>query len=170
MVITNARAAIIVHTDSAGYKIGVDELDTPQAVGNINTDDYKRYGIYTWSPTESAVVRVSGGIALHPLYPGEMNVGGGFIDVMVSLGDTADGDVLFALLAPASTSTAGSGFNYDDFNMASPPAESADRRRLSLSVAYVAPVVPSFFLGTGRGRGEPPPIFWKDLVKAREIP
>jgi hypothetical protein len=158
MVITGTRYAIIVHTDMLGYKSSVDVLDTPAAVGNINTDDYTRYGVYEWSPIQEEVVRVSGNIQI---LPSEIGTTGCALTVTLSLNDAKAQDILFAMIAPSGTPV-----DYLDYF----DTEIVDNNRVLFSGGYQANWRPSFFIGIGGIPPEPPPIFWKDLVKAREIP
>ena len=160
-ILTGARYAVRVLTDSKGYVTSTEVLDTPEAIGDIDTDNYPRFGVYQWGG--ASVEKSSGDIELDPGSPNEIGVSGAAFTVLLGRGSIAANGAVFVIFAPPEAEVYFLGF--DDIIMSG--------GYLSLSGLYVTGTPPTFFLGTGGappGPNPPDGAFWTDFVSAREIP
>lgn len=156
-ILTGARYAVRVLADSEGYVTSTEILDTPEAIGDIDTDNYRRFGVYRWSGW--SVEKSSGDIKLDPGSPNEIGVSGAAFVVLLNRQDIAANGAVFVIFAPPGAEVFGLWF--DDAIMSD--------GRVYLSGNYVTDTPPTFFLGTGGVPPGPATDFWTDLVGSREI-
>lgn len=156
-ILTGARYAVRVLTDSEGYVTSTEILDTPEAIGDIDTDNYPRFGVYQWGG--KSVEKSSGDIELDPARPNEINVSGAAFAVLLNRPDIADIGAVFVIFAPPEANV--SSLQFDDATMSG--------GYVYLSGYYVTDTPPTFFLGTGGAPPGPTTDFWTDLVGSREI-
>lgn len=156
-ILTGARYAIRVLTDSEGYVTSTEILDTPEAIGDIDTDNYPRFGVYQWGG--ASVEKSSGDIELNPAKPSEIGVSGAALSVLLNRPDIADIGAVFVIFAPPEAEVFS--LKFGDAPMS--------RGYVYLSGNYVTDTPPTFFLGTGGAPPGPATDFWTDLVGSREI-
>lgn len=156
-ILTGARYAVRVLTNSGGYVTSTEILDTPEAIGDIDTDNYPRFGVYQWGG--ASVEKSSGDIELDPAKPGEIGVSGAAFTVLLNRPDIADIGAVFVIFAPPEAKV--SRLQFDDATMSG--------GYVYLSGRYVTDTQPTFFLGTGGAPPGPTTGFWTDLVGSREI-
>ena len=156
-ILTGARYAIRVLTDSEGYVTSTEILDTPEAIGDIDTDNYPRFGVYQWGGTFAE--KSSGDIELDPANSNEIGVSGAAFAVLLNRPDIAGIGAVFVIFAPPEAKV--SWLQFDDAAMSN--------GYIYLSGNYVTNTPPTFFLGTGGAPPGPTTDFWTDLVGSREI-
>lgn len=159
-ILTGARYAVRVLANSEGYVTSTEILDTPEAIGDIDTDNYRRFGVYQWGG--ASVEKSSGDIELDPGGSNEIGVSGAAFKVLLSRPDIAANGAVFVIFAPPGAEVFSLRFN--DAAMSG--------GYVYLSGLYVTDTPPTFFLGTGGAPPGPPgptTDFWTDLVGSREI-
>ena len=156
-ILTGARYAVRVLANSEGYVTSTEILDTPEAIGDIDTDNYSRFGVYQWGG--ASVEKSSGDIELDPAKPGEIGVSGAGFAVLLNRPDIADIGAVFVIFAPPGAEV--SLLQFDDAIMSG--------GYVLLSGYYVTDTPPTFFLGAGGAPPGPATDFWTDLVGSREI-
>lgn len=155
-ILTGARYAVRVLTDSEGYVTSTEILDTPEAIGVINTDSYPRYGVYGWDG--GSVEKTDGDIELDTDRPGEIGTSWTLFTVLLARMDIASDGAVFVMFAPPETTVGG--LVFEDIDMSD--------GYVQLIGNYEADTEPTFFLGTG-GIAPPPTSFWTSFVGSREI-
>lgn len=156
-ILTGARYAVRVLANSEGYVTSTEILDTPEAIGDIDTDNYPQFGVYRWSG--GAVEKSSGDIELDPGSPNEIGVSGAAFTVLLNRPDIAANGAVFVIFAPPGA---------DVFSLQFYDASMSDGY-VYLSGNYVTDTPPTFFLGPGGVTPGPATDFWTDLVGSREI-
>lgn len=156
-ILTGARYAVRVLANSEGYVTSTEILDTPEAIGDIDTDNYPRFGVYRWSG--GSVEKSSGDIELDPGAPNEIGVSGAAFTVLLSRPGIAANGAVFVIFAPPGAEVFSLEFN--DARMSA--------GYVYLSGNYVTDTPPTFFLGAGGVTPGPATDFWTDLVGSREI-
>ena len=152
-ILTGARYAVRVLADHGGYVTSTEIMDTPEAIGAINTDNYTRYGVYG-SDGSRNVKKTAGDIELHPSPSDGITSSWAFFTVLLSRHDIASGGAVFVMFAPPKTIMGG--LKFDDSGMSD--------GYLLLEGNYEAPTNPTFFLGIGGTTS-----FWTSFVGSREI-
>ena len=155
-VLTGARYAIRVLADSEGYVTSTEILDTPEAIGAINTDSYPQYGVYEWGG--GAAEKTDGDIELSMDYPRTIGTSSTLFTVLLARADIASDGAVFVMFAPPETTV--EELVFDDTQMSD--------GYVVLAGSYEADTEPTFFLGTG-GIAPPPTSFWTSFVGSREI-
>ena len=156
-ILTGARYAVRVLADSEGYVTSTEILDTPEAIGDIDTDNYPRFGVYRWSG--GSVEKSSGDIELDPGSPAEIGVSGAAFKVLLNRPGIAANGAVFVIFAPPEAKV--SSLRFGDATMSN--------GYVYLSGYYVTDTPPTFFLGAGGVPPGPATDFWTDLVGSREI-
>ena len=155
-ILTGARYAVRVLADHRGYVTSTEIMDTPEAIGAINTDNYTRYGVYGSDGGE--ITKTGGDIELHLSPSEDITSSWAFFTVLLSRHDIASGGAVFVMFAPPRTPV--QGLNFGDSYMTD--------GRVTLSGTYEANTAPTFFLGVS-GIAPPPTSFWTSFVGSREI-
>ena len=156
-ILTGARYAVRVLADHGGYVTSTEIMDTPEAIGAINTDNYTRYGVYGLDGSRD-VKKTAGDIELHLSPSEDITSSWAFFTVLLSRHDIASGGAVFVMFAPPGTPVWG--LDFGDSYMAD--------GRVKLSGEYEAGTAPTFFLGVS-GIAPPPTSFWTSFVGSREI-
>ena len=155
-ILTGARYAVRVLADHRGYVTSTEIMDTPGAIGAINTDNYTRYGVY--GSDRGEITKTDGDIELHLSPSEDITSSWAFFTVLLSRHDIASGGAVFVMFAPPRTPV--QGLDFGDSYMTD--------GRVTLLGTYVAGTAPTFFLGVS-GIAPPPTSFWTSFVGSREI-
>ena len=156
-ILTGARYAVRVLADHGGYVTSTEIMDTPEAIGAINTDNYTRYGVYGLDGSRK-VKKTAGDIELHLSPSEDITSSWAFFTVLLSRHDIASGGAVFVMFAPPRTPVRE--LDFGDSYMTD--------GRVTLSGTYEAGTAPTFFLGVS-GIAPPPTSFWTSFVGSREI-
>ena len=132
-------------------------MDTPEAIGAINTDNYTRYGVYGSDGSRNGK-KTGGDIELDPGSGAKINLSGAFFTVLLHRRDIASVGAVFVMFAPPRTLVRE--LDFGDSCMTD--------GRVILSGTYEAGTAPTFFLGVS-GIAPPPTSFWTSFVGSREI-
>ena len=150
-ILTGARYAVRVLADHGGYVTSTEIMDTPEAIGAINTDNYTRYGVY--GSDRRGVQKTGGDIELHLSPSDDITSSWAFFTVLLSRRDIASGGAVFVMFAPPRTWV--KELNFGDSDMPD--------GRVTLLGTYEAGTAPTFFLGVG-GIAPPPTSFRTSFV------